>query len=228
MANGVAYPVIQYTSPVVVNMLDLRTSALDLGGASFPAMACDGLRFVIDPAQSSVNVNGTSYPTQFGSFGTGFKFTPSTSALDNVDVAMPFNPTLGQTSLLVDFNVLDSVVLQGTTALIGPSTKAVHWNASAVVTGTIVNSAGQPVRGATISALASDGSVAAVSLSNRTGHFEIHAIAGGSYSINFANSHVARSGASILAQGADPGAAPASIFVSVPAGYRIDLGNITD
>lgn len=230
LADGVAYPVIQYSSPVVVNVLSLRSTALLLGNAIFPAMVFDGIRFVIVPSQSGVVVNSVSYPATFGAFDPATKnFNPSPSASTvNVDVPMSYDETQGAVPLLVDFNVMESVALSGASALIGPAAKPTNWNNNAVIVGTILNAAGSPVRGATLNAVATDGSLSATSVSNRYGQFELHAIPGGSYSVSVANSHVSRSGAAISASAADPGVTPAPLSVSVPAGYRINLGTISD
>ena len=79
MSGGTAYPLVSYSSEVTINILNFKTSALELGGSDIPAIAYDGLRLKIDPSQSNVVVNGQTYPVAFGGYvkSHGKTFVPA-------------------------------------------------------------------------------------------------------------------------------------------------------
>ncbi len=229
LAGGQVYPIITYSQPVVINVLDLQTSALDLGTASIPAMKYDGLRFVVDPTQSSVVTGGATYAPSFGVFDSRYAFTPFSAGLANVDFMQPFDATQGPVSMLVDFNVAESVnILPSGGAEIGPRLEAVPWDQSAVVSGTVANAAGSPVTQATVVALNADGSVAASTLTNANGYFEIHALRGSTYSVVVYNSFTAETGVTFSAIGADTTGPVTGPSFTVPDGYRANVGTIAD
>jgi hypothetical protein len=236
MSGGTAYPMVSYSSDVIVNALSFKSSALELGGASIPAIPYDGLRFRIDPSQTTVVVNGTTYRAVFGSYvhSHGTTFVPSGSATEaDVVFAMPFNSNnsnsgdSGTIQLLIDFDAFDSVDIVNNVAQISPKLHGAIFIASGVIDGTIINKAKAPVSGATVQALNPDGSVAATSSTANDGTFELHGIAGGNYSIVVLNTFTDASGTTLNAQGADS-VNLSPIGLSLPAGFKLNLGNIRD
>jgi hypothetical protein len=229
MSNGTAYGLVTYDTAVVVNTLDFQRTQLELGSNTLPAIAYDGLRLMIDPTQSSVVSNGQTYPMTFGTFDSQtHAFQANASGIQNVDVAMPFDGSSGNVHLLMDFDAVDSVALVDGVAQVGPTLIGTNGSKSAVIAGSVINSAGAPVVNAVVQAVNPDGSVAATTVSANDGSFELHAIRAGSYQVTFSNSYMARHGHLITSQGADSGAVIAPISVTIPNGYRADLGQIQD
>lgn len=230
MSGGTAYPLVTYSSEVMINALKFKTSALELGGANIPAITYDGLRLKIDPSQSNVVVNGQTYPVAFGSYvkSHGTTFVPSGSPTEaDVDFAMSFSGTSGTVQLLVDFDAYDSVDLVNNIAQIAPKLHAAVYQQSGVIVGTVLNRGKSPVSGATVQALNPDGTVAATAASANDGTFELHGIAGGSYSIVVLNTFTNDAGVTLSAQNNDPGTVN-PISLSLPSGFKLNLGNIRD
>jgi hypothetical protein len=229
MAGGVAYPIVQFASPVVVNVLDYQTQALALGSATIPALQYDGVQYVIDPSQSSVVTNGTTYPMVFGSF-TNRSFVPSGSGLAALFFPAPVNAATTAPNFVVDFNTAQWINLAGGIAQVGPQWGGAIWSQSAVIAGTIVNAAGQPVEGATIAAIGSGGAVVQAALSRSDGAFQLHAIPSGSYSLVVYNTYAPpTSDFTLTASGNDPvGPSLAGPSISVPSGYLLNVGPIRD
>jgi len=230
MSAGTAYPLVMYDKAVVVNALDFKQSALELGSNDIPALAYDGLRLMVDPSQSSVVVNGQTYPMIFGTYAAySHAFQPAgTATLATVDFTMPFSATSGSIQLIMDFDAYQSVDIVHNVAQVAPAIHGTPYQQAGVITGTIVNNTGGPVGSATVQAIAADGSIAATTATLATdGSFELHGIAGGTYQIVVANSFVTQSGVTVTAQAADSGA-PLPLTVVVPSGYRVSIGSIRD
>jgi hypothetical protein len=230
MSAGAAYPLVNYDTAVVINALNFKSSALELGSNTIPAIAYDGLRLTVDPSQSNVVVGGKTYPMVFGTFASshGHNFTPIGSATSaTVDFAMPFDGTAGNVQLIMDFDAFESVFISGNVAQVGPAVHGTMFAKAGVVIGTVVNKSGAPVSNATVQAIAQDGSVAATTATQGDGTFELHGIAGATYSIIVLNTFVTQSGDTVSAQGADSGSPP-PITLTVQRGTRLNVGTIKD
>ena len=229
IAGGSSYPIVSYASPVLVNVLNYQTSALQLGSSTLPAIAYDGVQYVVDPSQSSVVVNGVRYPVKFGTFANR-TFTPSTASLATLYFATPADGTLGQPiTFVMDFTASHWVKLRNGIAEIGMSGKATTQSRSAAIAGKVVNAAGLPVSGATVAAYAADSTRVRTALSAADGTFELHAIDGGTYSVRVYNTFAPDDADDVLvATGNDPGDSIPALTVNVPAGFRVDLGQIKD
>lgn len=229
MSAGTAYDLVSYDTAVVVNTLDFQRESLNLGSNTLPAISYDGVRMMIDPTQSSVVSNGQTYPMTFGTFDTQtHAFTPSSDAIASVDVAMPFDGSAGSVQLLIDFDAVDSIALVNGIAQVGPALIGTNAAHSAVIAGSVVNNAGGPVSSATVQAVRPDGSVAATTVSANDGSFELHAIRAGSYQVVISNSFVPRHGHVVTSSNADTTGALPAIPVTIPDGYRADLGQVKD
>jgi hypothetical protein len=229
MASGTAYDLVTYDTPVLVNTLDFQRQALVLGSNTLPAISFDGVRVLIDPTQSSVVSNGQTYPMTFGTFDpNSHAFVPSSAAIGSFDVAMPFDGSAGNVHLLMDFDAIDSVALVNGVAQVGPALIGTNGSQSAVIGGSIVNNAGAPVSNATVQAINPDGSVAATTVSANDGSFELHAIRSGSYQVMISNTYMPRNGHVVTSSNADGTGALPAIPVTIPAGYRADLGQVQD
>jgi Carboxypeptidase regulatory-like domain len=215
----------------MINVLNFKTSALELGGAHIPAIAYDGLRLKIDPSRSNVVVNGQTFPVAVGSYvkSQGRTFVPSGSPTEtDIDFGMPFSGADGTVQLLVDFDAYDSVNIVNNVAQIAPKLHGAVYQQSGVIVGTILNRAKSPVSGATVQALNLDGTVAATAASGNDGSFELHGIGGGAYSIVVLNTYTNDAGVTLTAQNNDPGITVNPISFSLPSGYKLNLGNIRD
>jgi len=227
-ADGVAYSIVSYPAPVVVNLLNYQTSALVLGHNTIPSQAYTTLRLVVQASSSSLLAWGTKYPVNFGYFDHSHTFTPAPSDIATIDFAVKMDATTGNPIVLADFNTVESVKLRDGQAYIGSRIAAAPWDSSAVITGTVVNNVGAPVGSAVVAVLDSSGNVVNTTLANDDGTFEIHAIPGGSYQVMVYNDYTTDSGDEILASGADSAANVTGPLIAVPGGFSINIGNIRD
>jgi Carboxypeptidase regulatory-like domain/Domain of unknown function (DUF4382) len=229
MSAGTAYDLVTYDTAVVINTLDFQRESLVLGSNNLPAQSYDGVRLMIDTSQSNVVSNGQTYPMTFGSFDPStHAFQASSATVASFDVAMPFDGTAGSVHLLMDFNAVDSIALVNGVAQVGPALVGTNGAHSAVIAGSVVNNAGAPVSSATVQAIRPDGSVAATTESANDGSFELHAIRSGSYQVVISNNYVTRHGHIITSSNADTTDALPGIPVTIPDGYRADLGQVKD
>jgi hypothetical protein len=227
LQGDVATPIVEYNSEVVINVLDYKSSALALGSASIPAQAYDGLQVVIDPSQSTVvTTDGQTYPLQFGSMQNG-TFVPSAAGVAALNFPLAFDGSTGSVSLLVDFSALRSIRNVGGTYAVIPRFGGVPQSNAAVIAGSLVSANGTPVQGATAVVTDASGNLVGAAPSDENGNFEVHAIAAGTYSVSIENSYTTDAGMVVLASDGRTDTLPA-VQVSVPAGYELDLGQISD
>ncbi|GAC1408114.1 MAG: hypothetical protein NVSMB64_15900 [Candidatus Velthaea sp.] len=229
IAGTTSYPVVQYATPLVVNILNYMTTSLSLGTFTIPAIAYDGIQYVVDASKSSVVVNGVTYPMVFGTFASR-TFTASGANLGTFYFPSPANgTTAAQLNFLMEFSASHWISLRNGVAEVQPRGGATISDRAAVIVGKVVNKAGVAVSGATVAAIASNGTRARLTRSNADGTFELHAIDGGTYSVSVYNAYAADdSDETIYATGNDPGDSVSVPNVVVPPGYRIDLGLISD
>jgi hypothetical protein len=231
MSAGTAYPLVMYDKAVVINALNFKQSALQLGSNDIPAIAYDGLTLMVDPSQSNVVMNGKTYPMVFGTYPShSNNFIPTGSAtLATINFAMPFSAASGTVQLIMDFDANQSIDIVSNVAQVAPVLHGTTYGTAGVISGSVVNSAGGPVGSATVQAIAADGNVAATtSTAGGDGSFELHGIAGGTYQIVVSSSFTMPSGSIVTAQGADSSAVIAPLTVVVPSGYRLSIGSIQD
>ena len=220
LSNGVATPVVVNANEVMVNLLSLQTVAQQYA-ANLPAGSYDTLQLVVDPSNSTVVLDGVTYPVQFGSLPND----PTTY----VGIDAPATFTTGSDSsvtVTADFNVLESVAVTNSVALIDPQL-VIATNASDV-TGSVVNAAGGPVANAVVLALDPNGNILNSTVSGNDGSFTLEALAAGSVTIVVQNAYVSASGETVAASGADAGAAPAPLPLAVTGGNSINIGSLTD
>jgi len=227
--DGATYPIAQYGSGVVVNVLDYQHSALNLGTSSIPAMKYKGVQLVIDPTQSSVLSAGQTYPMQFGSRSNG-SFVASSDALATVFYASPIDASTGSpAAFLMDFNTNEWIALDGSQAQVAAVGTAASYDRSIVVVGSIANATHGIVSNATIAALDSSGAVVASTQSRSDGTFELHALNAGSYDIVIDNSYTPPSlGQPLVAVGNTTDGRVRGPRINVPSGYRLNVGQIQD
>jgi len=226
LQGNVSTPIVDYDADVIVNVLAYQTSALTLGNGSIPLQAYDGLQLVIDPTQSTVVANGQTYPLVFGSM-SGRTFVPSGASVQSLDFPLAINPTSNTLQLLVDFNAQQSIRYVDGTYAVAPVLHGVRQADAAVISGSLISASGAPVQGATAVVTDANGNVVGASPSDQNGNFQIHAIAAGSYTVSIENAYTTPAGMQVVASDGRTDTLPA-IPVNVPAGFEIDLGQISD
>jgi len=220
LSNGVATPVVVNSSEVMVNLLSLQGVAQQYA-ANLPAGSYDTLQLVVDPSNSNVVFGGVTYPVQFGSLPNdptsyvGIDAPATFTAVDASNVAVT-----------ADFNVLESVAITNSVALIDPQL-VIATNASDV-TGSVLNAAGGPVANAVVLALDPNGNILNSTVTANDGSFTLEALGAGSASIVVQNSYVSASGETVAASGADAGASPTPLPIAVTGGNTINIGSLTD
>lgn len=227
-ADGIAYSIVSYASPVVVNMLDYKTTALVLGHSPIPDQSYSILRLVVQASTSSVLAWGHSNPVTFGSYGISHSFTAAPADITSIDFPVRTNNSTGSMTILADFNTLESVKIRNGMSFIGSRIAAAPYDSSSIIVGNIVNKAGAVIPGAIVAALDTNGNVVATTMAEDDGSFELHAFVGGTYQIMVYNNYVATSGdefSSSIADSTDDLTGPQ---ISVPGGYKVSLGNIVD
>jgi hypothetical protein len=225
----VTYPIVQFPIPVVIDVLNYSSSALLLGAGIVPAIQYSGVQYVIDPAKSSVVINGKTYPMSFGTTSNS-TFSPSPGGMAALYFPDPVNASTTQPNFLVDFNAATWITIANGVADVAPTGSGTVLSDAAVIQGTILNKAGGPVSGAIVSAYGPDGVIVNSGPSSSNGTFEIHAISGAGYSLVVWNTYAPVS--SIItnqATGNDPvGWTVKGPTVTVPAGYSVNVGTIKD
>jgi len=195
------------------NLLDLAnkvdvTQLPHIVDSGLPAGHYDQLRLVVDPANCNIVVDGQTHPLVIPSGGnTGLK-------------ALPFDVTSQQdTVLLLDFDVAQSVNLQGDgTYKLQPVIRLAPVTLASV-TGKVVDNTGAPMA-AQVTLKDGTGNVVATSVTSTTGAnppaatdgvFAIHALASGSYTLE------------VTAQGYTTVTTP----VTLTAPNQVDAGTVT-
>ncbi|MBV8750336.1 MAG: DUF4382 domain-containing protein [Candidatus Eremiobacteraeota bacterium] len=220
VSGSTAHPIATYATPQVVDLLALQHQAMAIAG-TLPVGNYHAIRLVVDTSHSNVvGTDGTVYPMHFGRWS---RWNP---AFVSLDASAHVNGTAGASvSLTLDFNVLESISLNGGVAYVDP--KLIIARGAANVSGKIVNAAGAPVAFATVTASDADGDLMNVTITGPDGTFALHALAAGSYTIAVANSSTTPFGETIEAIGNDKGAAP-SVHLDLAPGDHIDLGTLID
>ncbi len=227
-ADGVAYNIVTYSSPVLVNMLDYKSSALVLGHNPIPKQQYTKMRLLVQGTASSVYAFGQNDSAKFGSYDASHIFTADTSDTSAIDFPILLDASNSAPTILADFNTVESVTIAGNVAQIGSIITAAVYDNSTIISGTIVNNAGNPVSSAVIAAIDASGNVAQTTITEADGSFELHAIVGASYGLIIHNSYTTRAGDTVQAKNADGSADMTGPHITAPPGYKADIGKITD
>lgn len=210
--------------PQVVNLLDLQDHSQNFNGNA-PAGQYSGVRLLIDPKTSNVQIGALTIPIVWGAPGNA-----TTSPIVAVDFGCAFNlnaatQALGGTKVTLDFNVMQSVRFLNGTIYVQPSVTAA--NMAGQIKGKLHNAAGKPVTSATVLATNVLGQIVNTTVSTSDGSFALHALPPGAYTITVENRYNTAAGESIVASGADPGAAP-SAYVIISPEDNLELDTLTD
>jgi hypothetical protein len=173
-----------------------------------------------------VVANGQTYPLAFGSMQQGM-FLPSTATVQSINYPLAFTASGDSISLLVDFNAEQSIRYVGGNYAVAPRLGGTTSAKAAVIVGTLVSASGAPVQGATAVVTDANGNVVGTSPSDQNGNFHVHAIAAGTYTVTIENAFTTDAGMQVVASDGRTDSLP-PLSISVPAGYKLDLGQISD
>lgn len=240
VANGTAYPLVQFGTPYVMDLLQYQNgNSLSMGQASIPAQSYTQERFVLDVASTQIAfADGTSMPIAFKTTNsqssahaanqTNTTNDPTIAGAVDVTVNNPFTYGSGTpASLAADFNVLESLSASANTVYVRPSMFVA--NGAGQINGTVLNQSGTPVQNATVVALGSSGVVANTGATDANGNFNLHALQPGTYQLTIYNSYVNASGQTITASGQSSTATSVNgPTITVTAGGSISSGTLND
>ncbi|HTW83204.1 MAG TPA: DUF4382 domain-containing protein [Candidatus Sulfotelmatobacter sp.] len=244
VSDGTEYPLVSYASAQIVNLLQLQQVADAIQG-QLPAGSYDSLELLVDPSQSTLVNNGTTYPMVFRSGRSKWGTTSSrrrshsqSTLRGTQDVVgggggfmalvapVSFSASSGgSVSLAVDFNVLESVTVANGVAIVTANLAAADQPSA--VNGVVQNQAGQPVVNATIIATDSNGNVDNTTTTASDGSFTLHALNSGAYTISVVNSYTSASGNTVTASGNDPNASP-SVPIDLAPSDQLNIGTLID
>lgn len=240
ISNGTPYPVLSFTAPYVVDLMQYQNgNALSLGQSSVPALSYTQYRFVLNTASSQIIfADGSSLPVSFKTNSssqssakaanqTTTSTDPSIPGAVDVVVSAPMTLSAGtDVSLSADFNALESLTI---------TNNAVYVRASMFIAkdagkidGTVAGSAG-PVQNAVVAAVSSAGVVANTASTDAMGHFNLHALAAGTYQIVIYNSYSTAAGQSVTASGQSSTAAWVyGPSITVTSNGSVSAGTLAD
>jgi len=223
-SNGDSWQLVGSSTPQVVNLFDLQTTALDLGSGTLPAGTYPSVQLLLDPATTSLTYNGQTYPVYFVT--SDHPWWDPTQTVEAVSVPLAVTAAAGQSvSATLDFNVFQSADLRDGAVYLTPTVAA--GMGQPTISGVVANNAGGLISNATIVATDASGNVANVTASHDDGSFQLHGINPGTYTISVLNSFVTKAGDTVTASGADPGAAPTRSVVVGP-NSKVNLGTLQD
>ena len=213
-ASGNVSPIVQYSTPSVVNLLSLQQTALAIQG-QVSADTYASVQITLDPSTSQLTLGSLSLP-----------LFPNAGAPVVVNSPLYANVQPGASiSITLDFNLVQSLLFQGNRAAMQPIVYAAI-NAGNL-SGTVVNGNGQAVPDAVVSATDANGNVDNVTVTNANGAYTLHALSAGTYTISVNNTYTNPLGRTFTAKGADAGAAP-STSATVVQGQTTTVGTLTD
>jgi hypothetical protein len=240
LANGTTYPIAQFGSPYVLDLLQYQNgNSLPMGQVSVPAQTYSQVRLVLNVASTQIAfADGSTMPVSFkttSSQSSAHAANQTNTTTDatiagavDVTINTPFTVASGSTSsLAADFNVLESLTANANTVFIRPSMMVA--NGAGQINGSVVNQSGAPVQNAIVAAVGAGGAVANTDATDANGNFNLHAIQSGTYQLVIYNTYVNAAGQSISASGQSSTAASINgPTVTVTAGSSTSTGTLND
>jgi Carboxypeptidase regulatory-like domain/Domain of unknown function (DUF4382) len=223
-ANGDSWQLTGSSTPQVVNLFDLQTTALNLGSGTLPVGSYPSVQLLLDPATTTLTYQGQTYPVYFVT--QDHPWWDPTQTVEAISVPLAVAGAQGQSiSATLDFNVFQSATLRDGAVYLTPTVAAGFGQPR--ISGTVANAAGGPVSSATIVATDANGVVANVTATHADGSFELHGINPGTYTVSVLNAFVTNAGDTVTASGADAGDGPTRTVVVGP-NSKVQLGTLQD
>jgi len=222
--NGDSWQLTGSSTPEVVNLFDLQTTALALGSGTLPAGTYPSVQLLLDPATTTLAYDGHTYPVYFVT--SDHPWWDPSQTIEAVSVPLAVTGTAGASvTATLDFNVFQSATLRDGAVYLTPTVSG--GLGQPTIGGTVANAAGGPVSNATVVATDANGKLANVTATHADGTFELHGINPGAYTISVLNTFVTNAGDTVTASGADAGDGP-SRSVVVGANSKAQLGTLQD
>jgi hypothetical protein len=222
--TGDSWQLIARDTPQVVNLLDLQSSALQLGDGNLPAGTYPSIQLLLDPATTTVTYDGQIYPVVF--LDSNHPWWDTTQTVEAVRVPLRVTGTDGEKiGATLDFNVFQSANLSNGVVYLTPTVAAGIGDPA--IAGKVVNAAGDPVSNATVVATDAQGRVANTTITGADGAYHLRGISAGVYTVSVLNTFTTNAGVTVNASGNDPGAAP-SARVTVGPSSQVNLSNLID
>ncbi len=221
-----------YSPAKVINLLDYQTTPLTVASAAIPAGVYQQLRFVLDTSsnQTTITVNGTTYPLSIPSAtAMGFGGNTSVDGGDGIGTAgvkvnAHFTAQGGFTyGWLIDWNAAESILEpQPGQFVMKPVLVATVQATSGAIAGTVTNSSnGNPVQNAEV--VAEQGGVVINSgITDSSGHYQINALAAGTYTLVVNNTYTTQAGQTVTAVNGN-----GAVSVTDPNSVTVTNGQVT-
>jgi hypothetical protein len=239
IANGQTTVLGSSSTPYQMDLLQYQNGSTNwMSQTSVPAQSYSQLRYVFDmPSAQAVFADGSTLPVKFvaastaSSYGVGANTTASLDATysNAVDVTLnaPFTLQSSTTAVAADFNLTESLKLQGNTIYVRPTLAA--STSAGQITGTVQNRYGSGVSNATVVAIGSNGVAVNSSTTDASGNFNVHTLPPDTYQLAIYNAYSNAAGYAIYASGNSTGVqgfyGPS---VTVTAGNAASAGTIND
>jgi hypothetical protein len=222
--NGDSWQLTGSSTPQVVNLFDLQTTALNLGSGSLPVGSYTSVQLLLDPATTTLSYKGHTYPVYFVT--SDHPWWDPTQTVEVVSIPLAVSGAEGQSlSATLDFNVFQSATLRRGAVYLTPTVAA--GLGQPTISGTVANAAGSPVSSATIVATDANGKVANVTATRADGSFDLRGINAGTYTVSVLNTFVTNAGDTVTASGASAANGP-SRSVIVGPNSKVQLGTLQD
>ena len=194
MADGQSVVLGSSATPAIVDLVQYQNGSADwMTQTNVPATNYSQLRYIVDlNSTKAVFADGTSMPVEFSgartSSSSGMGAATSTTwdatyanAID-ITVNAPIDVSATTAAAVMgDFNLSESLAPASSAIIMRPALSAA--NMPAAITGTIVNEYGQPVSGATIVAVGSNGYAVNSAATDASGAFNVHALPADTYQL---------------------------------------------
>ncbi len=218
IGTGGTTTVATFSPSQTINLLNYQTTPFQLGTTAIAAGQYNQLRLILDtsqPGNTTVVVNGTTYPLTIPGATGGFGFGNNTSldagdgaGTSGIKVNIGLTAVGGQTyGVIVDFNAAESILQTGNGDWkMKPVLIATVQVTSGSISGTVKNNHTAAVSNAQVVAM--QGGVAINSgVTDTNGNFQINALPAGSYTLVVNNAWTNIAGMAEAALGADGTAA---------------------
>lgn len=239
ISNGQTTVLGTAATPYQMDLLQYQNGSTNwMTDTSVPAQNYQQLRFVFDgPSTQAVFADGSTMPVKLQSSNSsstvsaGASTTTSndpnyTNAVD-VTVNIPYSVQSNGSSVVADFNLMESLSSNGNTIFVHPTVAMAGSNGQ--ITGTVVNASGTPVQNATIVAVGSNGSAANTTTTDQNGNFNVHTLGADTYQLVVYNAYTNAAGQKIFAVGQT--SASASVngpSITLSANGNVSAGSIGD